>query len=398
MFQPQASGQVGKTIDDLFAEVARRVPGFGGMFLSDDETILQVYLTDLNPLVITAARAAIAAVFGAQRIPQAGIRELQGQYGFLQLKEWKDRLLPLHALLSLNVSQTGIYHSKNRLRIGLLKMNSLSLVEQELVRLSIPREAVIIEEVGHVEFLSHTVQSHIRPVIGGVQITASPSGTICTLGFNAIRSGVNGFVTASHCTNTQGGVESTVFHQPTVSGTTNRIGLETVDPTYFTGGVCPSGQRCRYSDSAFARYDTGVSFDRGIIARTGLGSINISHTYPTFRIVSKYYGVWAGETLNKVGKTTGWTQGNVDLLCQNVTIGNTTILCAHRVAANAANGDSGSPVFKITNLPQSRDVELRGVVFGGQSFLWRVWFWFSHMGDVEYELGSLTVCAPGFVC
>jgi hypothetical protein len=38
---PRAAPQ---TIDDLFAEVAKRVPGFGGMFIRDEA--VQVYLLD----------------------------------------------------------------------------------------------------------------------------------------------------------------------------------------------------------------------------------------------------------------------------------------------------------------------------------------------------------------
>ncbi len=77
--QPQAiSGGPMRTLDDLFAEVARRVPAFGGMFLSEDEQTLQVYLTDLRPPIVAAAQAAIAAVFGTQRIPLGGIQAIQG--------------------------------------------------------------------------------------------------------------------------------------------------------------------------------------------------------------------------------------------------------------------------------------------------------------------------------
>lgn len=77
-----------QSLDDLFAEVAKRVPAFGGMFIGQDKT-LQVYL--LDPSQRAAAEAAIIAVFGRERLPQGRIQSLQGQYGFLQLKDWHDR-------------------------------------------------------------------------------------------------------------------------------------------------------------------------------------------------------------------------------------------------------------------------------------------------------------------
>ena len=41
-----------QTLDDSFAAVARAVPEFGGMFLSDDEGTLKVYLTKTNPSLV----------------------------------------------------------------------------------------------------------------------------------------------------------------------------------------------------------------------------------------------------------------------------------------------------------------------------------------------------------
>ncbi len=168
-------------------------------------------------------------------------------------------------------------------------------------------------------------------------------------------------MTASHCTNIQGGVESTVFYQPTITES-NRVGVEAVDPLYQQFPAFPSGRWYRYSDSAFARYDGGVSFSQGYIARTtGLGSITIDSTYPTFCIAAKTNSIILGESpINKIGQTTGWTQGPITAVCQNVNVSltNITLLCQHRVRANVAGGDSGSPVFKITNSPNSGDVML----------------------------------------
>jgi hypothetical protein len=81
---------------------------------------------------------------------------------------------------------------------------------------------------------------------GGLQIETS--GKYCTLGFTALQSGTLGFVGNSHCTQTQGGVESTPAYQsvyPQLAGT------ELTDPYYTSGGSCPAGRICRHSDSAF---------------------------------------------------------------------------------------------------------------------------------------------------
>lgn len=382
-----------QTIDDLFAKVARRVPAFGGMFLSDDGQVLQVYLTDLKAEVVSAVEAAIAAVFGSESIPQGGIRAIRGQYGFLQLKGWHDRMYMV--LLTLpGVTLTDIDDARNRLLIGVEKMEMLELVEQELAKLGIPGEAFIIEQAGPVE-VDVTLRDRVRPVVGGLQIAFGDNYT-CSLGFNAIRSGVSGFVTCSHCTGTQGSVDGTVFHQPTISGTANRIGIETVDPPFFTGGECPTGRQCRYSDSAFAQFDTGVAASHGFIARpVGIGSITIAGN---FRIVWEELPM-VNQTVERVGRTTGWRRGKVTNICVNVnkSMTNITLLCQYLANYYSESGDSGSPVFTITNSPNQYDVHLNGIHWGKTP--WNIFWWrriFSVIAWVQNpgELGVIDTCDP----
>jgi hypothetical protein len=388
----------GESLDTLLVEVAKRVPAFGGMFIGPDGA-LQVDLLDrrLEP----AALEAIAAVFGPERVPPGTIQVLQGQYSFLQLQAWHEGMMT--EILGLpGVIFTDIDEMEHRLRVGVEVQELQGVVEARLAGLGIPRAAVIIEETEPIELVAHTLRSRVRPLVGGLQINFS--NFLCSLGFIAIRNGVQGIVTNSHCTNIQGGVEGTVYHQPIASGTTNRIGRETVDPLYFTGGACPAGRRCRYSDSAFARvpHPSGpaVTVSLGRIARpTGLGSITISHTSPPFRVVGETSSPLAGETLNKVGRTTGRTQGVVSNTCVNTNVfgSNITLLCQHFVNAGVSGGDSGSPVFRITNSPAAGDVRLYGVLWGGNSS--GTLFVFSGLGVAgvqrSTELGPLTTCAPG---
>lgn len=211
-------------------------------------------------------------------------------------------------------------------------------------------------------------------------------------------------MTNSHCTNIQGGIEGTIYHQPTTLSLFS-IGVEIIDPPYFTSldgvGACPAERRCRYSDTAFARYDAGISFNKGLIARPdGLGSLNISHTTPYFRIVEEFNFPIAGEFLHKVGRTTGWTQGLVSDTCVNANVSDTdiTLLCQDLVNAGVGGGDSGSPVFGIVNSPAPGDARLYGILWGGNAD--GTLFAFSAMGNFNVqrvtELGPLDTCAPGF--
>lgn len=395
MLQPQASGQVGQTVDDLLVEVARRVPAFGGMFLSDDEQTLQVYLTDLRPPLVAAAQTAIAAIFGAQHIPQGGIRGIQGQYGFLQLKHWYDRMWgALVEAIPGGVTLTDIDDARNRLLVGVINLELQSRVEQELAKLGIPREAVVIEQVGPGK-LDTTLRDRVRPLVGGIQIFPY----FCTLGFNAIRSGVSGFVTNSHCTDQWFRDDGTVHHQPMAFFDINRIGREAFDPPLYTGGGCPSGRQCRQSDSAYGQLDSGVRGNLGFLARPeGLGSIRIAGN---FRIVDKRDPSQVGQTVERVGRSSGWRRGKITNICvdiHDVHGPGITMRCQFLADYYSESGDSGSPVFTILNSPSQYDVRLNGIHWGQISWSGLTRRVFSGIWNIQMDLGALMVCDPWFQC
>lgn len=245
-----------------------------------------------------------------------------------------------------------------------------------------PLEAVIVSEVEPVQPMV-TLRDKVRPTAGGLQIAFSIY--LCTLGFNNYRNSTLGFATNSHCTEVQGGVEGTDYGQPSLA---YPIGVEYADPQYWTGGGCPSGRRCRWSDSALAYYDASVSVDFGKIARTtywgrSSGSITIDDNNPRMTIIDEEPWPLQGEMLDKIGRTTGWTYGWVQQTCvhTNVAYSDITLLCQEWVDAGVGSGDSGSPVF----LWQDDQVTLYGLLWGGTSNN----FVFSAMANIEYELGEL---------
>lgn len=381
-----------ETLDERLARLSDQIPGFGGIFL-DERGRIAVYLVKGEVTTLSAQQigAAIARALGWDEpgLRAGDIRILPGQYSFRQLKEWSDRLLP-HVLEIQGVVLTDIDEARNRLRIGVEDEAAAEAVRETLVSLGVPREAVIVEEVEPILPMA-TLRDMVRPVIGGVQINFP--GYLCTLGFAAVRSGIAGFVTASHCTNVQGGVEGTPYWQPR-EATDTFIGTEIADPLYTWRLGCPRGRVCRYSDSAFAQLAPGVSASLGVLARTSeLGSLEIAGG---FQITAEATRRIVGEVLNKVGRTTGWSQGPITQTCVNVGVTGTRIvlLCQDFVRATVDAGDSGSPVFKITN-QSTGSVTLYGVLWGGNSS--GTSFVYSPIGNIQRsdELGSLRTCAVG---
>jgi hypothetical protein len=385
----------GRTIDEQFAAIARQSPSFGGMYLDEERNVLYVYSWDQSAGAAALADAAVGAVFGDKR-PSARIQILPARYGFHELKQWHDRLSP-DVLAMPGVVMTDIDDRSNRVTVGVESLESKGAIEDRLFEIGIPAEAVNIVKTPAVA-LEASLRDRRRPLVGGLQIAFQSGGStfLCTEGFNAVRAGVIGFVTNSHCTAVQGGVQNTAIHQPTILLNLNHVGVETVDPTYFVGAPCPAGRRCRRSDSAFIRRDALVSSNQGRIARTALGSFAWDGV-STFRIVREADPL-VGQVVTKVGRTTGRTAGVVQQTCANFNVLNTTItqLCQSRAAYLSNPGDSGSPVFRIVNAPAVNDVALGGIHWGSGGV-------FSTISNIQrnvfhVELGPLTTCAPGFVC
>jgi hypothetical protein len=239
-------------------------------------------------------------------------------------------------------------------------------------RLGVPAAALAVETVEPVRLVS-TLSDYTRPTEGGLQIGTSG----CTLGLNVYYSnayvgvpvGTAGFFTASHCSTTSGVTDGVVETQGGV-----RIGYEAYDPPYFTNAqstACPVNRHCRYSDVSFFAYDAGVSWSLGRVARTlsfGLGLNNrgdttIDAAHPQFTLVAGVNPT-VGTYLDKVGRTTGWTEGAVSATCVDVSqgIADHLILCQDRVDAFADGGDSGSPVFQWTY--SGSNAYVSGIVWG----------------------------------
>ena len=381
-----------ETSDDLLANVAKQVPGFGGMFFDRDGT-LQVYMVDQKEPLSATSMAFLGDVIareigGGERLSGRGMEIREGQYDFLALHGWHQQMSP-EVLAIPGVVSTDIDDGENQLRVGIEGSPGVAEeVEKTLSILGIPRKAVRINVEKPIE---QYLRSRRRPLRGGLQINFG--GFLCTLGFIAVRNGVNGYVTNSHCTTTQGGVQGTVEHQPTASGTTNRVGIEIADPTYFTGSGCPAGRRCRRSDSSFIQVPhpsgpTNVTIARGTIARPAVNSFNWNGS-DIFNITSEGSAV-VGQAVTKVGRTTGRTAGTVSQTCVNTNVSGSTITQLCQTFANYGNagGDSGSPVFRITTLP---NVVLVGINWGGNGTI----SVFSPITQIQQELGALNTCAGG---
>jgi hypothetical protein len=235
-----------------------------------------------------------------------------------------------------------------------------------------------------------TLRDRWRPTQAGIQIHFG--NYLCSMGFNADLGSQRSFITASHCTNTQGGVEGTQYYQPLSSVDATVIATEVDDPEYFnfkTDAMCPRGKLCRYSDASRELYSSSsVESTRGAIAKpSGVNDNSLDVPDGSSFTVTDQGDVGKDATVNKVGRTTGWTQGKVTATCVNTNVSGSRIhqLCQTFVDAGVGGGDSGSGVFQITS---GNNVKLVGILWGGSSD--GSMFVYSPFSGVVKELGALT--------
>jgi hypothetical protein len=357
----------------------RTVPGFGGFFF-DSEGRPTVYLKSVAQR--GEAERRLAPFLGSQRLTVSSLRVLPARYDWDQLERWFTQA----STSVLGVSGTVFVdadESSNRVVLG-VERGSGARIRGALTRLGVPDAAIIVRETEPIRFAA-TLRGRVRPAVGGLQINFSDSFSdiLCTLGFNAIRNGQRSFITNSHCTLRRGGTEGTRYWQPTQTRVPTVIATEASDPLYFrnTNG-CPPGFRCRFSDAARAAYASGTTVTLGRIAKTtgvNNGSVTISGSFTITREASAS----VGQTVGKVGRTSGWTQGRLTRRCVNIHVEGTDIglICQNLVSARARPGDSGSPVFL-----GNTTIALVGVLWGGDSEV----FAYSPISNIERELGALT--------
>jgi hypothetical protein len=362
--------------------LARAVPGFGGFYLDGGTPV--VYLK--NSAERGDVERALAPFLRAEGFAASQLRILPGRYEWAQLERWFTQ-----ASTAVLAGAGGIFvdadEASNRVLIG-VERGAAARIRVIVARLGIPEEAVTIQETEPFHF-GATLRSRVRPVVGGLQINFSTS--LCTLGFNAIRNGQSSFITNTHCSTTRGRTDGTLYYQPTKTLAPTPIGTEVSDPAYFENiNGCPVSYRCRFSDAARAAYASGISFSLGRIARTAGPNIS-SNPSNNPRTITGSFSITAegnasvGVTVNKIGRTTGWTQGKVTNSCVNILVTGTNIvyLCQTIVAAGNWFGDSGSPVFK-----GNTNVTLTGILWGGNDT--GTLYGYSTLRNIERELGSLT--------
>lgn len=393
------------TSDDEWARAARaEVPGFAGYYFEDGVPV--ILLKDhrqreaaeryLAPALAQASRGR-----NAGPMPRPVVRKVT--HDFAELKGWFDQLdglmLPRADVNSLDVDEVN-----NRVTIGVRDDAAVQALRREAARLRVPPGALGFKIVGPA-VPAIGLRDWTSTLTGGFQIAGPPPPGytgVCTFGFNAVHQGVWVFVTNSHCTYNPFVMGSTIITQPTyVQG--NEIGTEYADRgLYACAGI---GTSCRKSDAAYIRHNGSRTIGQGKIAYTqlGYGAPAPLEVLGYYDITRRYTTVAVGDFLDKTGRTSGSTYGQVLEACvtayQEHSGVRYTLQCQDLSSVWSQGGDSGSPMYVY----RYGNAELYGILWGGPPLPDGTKdpnkTYSSRLAGIEQDLGPLTyLCAPAYVC
>ena len=349
----------------MFFEIAQRVPAFGGVHRRGDVTVISVTDTIERESVHEALRSWISDYARVRGLSDEDLEWRVVAFGYADLTEWRQSIATSIASgEDVSVSFVGVSERENRVVVGLRAQAAEASVRASLASRGIPTEALTFKLAGMAasdaglsfpepsgspgtpttDTLLHET---FDPTPGGVgaQYEADNELIPCSFGFNARKedySGDLGFLTASHCSETVGGVDGSVtFRQ---NGDSNPVGVEAIDPWFSCGW------NCKLADAAWYEFESGRDADFALIARTqdSLGNLPDSRKLGSpsrFQVNGAVSNPVEGDSVFKIGNATGWTTGEVQDTCVNFSRFGFTLECQDLADYGRATGDSGGPVL-----------------------------------------------------
>jgi hypothetical protein len=380
-------GQAADTMnpDELEAQLADRVPGFAGWVHQDDGTTVMMMVRS-SKAAATDRTAGLAAL---TRAMDDKVQTKPALWDSRQLLTFKDKVFSMAS--TKGVIATSIDRQSNRVEVTYnadLDANGIEELAAKLVAAGVPRAALVMKP-GELPTSVATVGASVRaqplPLAAGAQFNfATSKGTfVCSVGVPAVRGGVRGFVTASHCSER---VYSVTAASTMTAPNGTFIGRETVDPAAF-GCSLPDTLGCREADALFVSGGPANATDFGRVLITNTGSLTVTGTIP---VRGSLAFPTVGQRIFKTGRTTGTRSSRVARVCVNTLVGDGAgatygALCSVEVDSRTfiAGGDSGSSVW----LNDGTGAVITGIVSYGSPTVGG----FSPWGGVTKELGALTI-------
>lgn len=364
--------------DRLYNYVSKQFPYFAGIFSENDRVVVSVTV-DPDSLTAPDVRGLVAALVAAEvpfaRGLDAGrvlLRKVDNSFAALYEARVALRSRPRPVELTVE----DIDEVKNRLVFGTYSPSGVAAVQQWVSAEGV-NDISLVEVWKDPRFMQTTLHSDHSTLgyVGGILIMRA--GGSCSLGLNVYRTpggvvdSVNKyFLTASHCGNVWFGADTGTLGGKWGQGSLlPTIADEYYDPLPFTGGACPVGYACRWSDAMLVKYRSGIG------TSWIHGGLFVTETPPSGP--RPYLKLWNGfltggynpyapypPPVLATGATTGTTIGTFISFCADYGILGSSIklLCQDKITNAIEGGDSGGPVFETVYWSQYSP---RGIRWGG---------------------------------
>jgi len=389
-------------------ELAQVIPALAGFFFDTSGNVV-VLLKGVGESQATKgllrSRFGKELARGRRRNPRADLIVQTAKYTFLELKEWRDRLMNADVLAAPGVVWLDLDEARNRVAIGLdfgADPAAAGLIAQDL---GVPAEAVEFEVTGPY-VPQQTLRDEVRPIQGGMQIqrVSGTSAASCTLGFTAVWQDQDVFLTAGHCSPDPTGADGVEQFQPVAPLTASDSAAITAIGREIAHSSAPCGnRRCSYSDAAVYALiaDTVAPIPSepwilGRIAKPAWGCFPGPCNPPVLDLAPSPY--WVVDTthetfvvndlVSKIGSATGWSQGYVQKTCVNVSPAQgVTYYCQMYANYGQDDGDSGAPILLDIQGAADSTVTLGGIHSGkaGKNAVFSPW------SGIVQDYGSLSV-------
>jgi hypothetical protein len=387
-------------LDAVFDSLAREAPSFAGIVFRDGR--YKVLLTDITdsarirPAVMRALMSRVVYMSPkGPRLPDPVLAYAKVRFSWLELMSIYDRIYTTFDVSRL--SATDVDEEANRVVLYAATDNDAAQVQdfiQSKLSNDSARITVRIRRPATPDQL--TLLDRIRPIVGGLQV--KPGCTALTVGY---RNAQPVLLTNSHCTDLRYRPDGGMTRQ---NSSSPLWGAEVHDPAAY---LCSLSARCRKADLA-AYTLSGVDLEPGETQAYQVGSIAKPSTrnlglnmqngtldiVGAFQIIAVKYWAVSGETLERVGVTTGWQYGTQAFSCQNINYNSNNspwvvrILCNDLGTTFSQPGDSGGPVFQVVDpLSGGLNVVLVGINHG--SYDYDASNFYSNFNQMRQEIPSL---------
>ena len=403
-----------KTYDEEMAAIDSEAPGFAGAFLTPEgEFVLLVAEGRDSARVLGAFRARLSPI---NRSHATLVRRVRWSFNELATAR-----AMMEQVAEGELVWSDIDEASNRVAAAVGAPALAGALTAALVGRGMD-PAMIHVVVDRAPKLTSTLEDGLRPVIGAMAIDMEQFAAACTGSFAVQYYGYSTdyFSTNSHCTTTRFGLDTALtIRQPTWWAsdypTLGRIGNEVVDPNLFWGmTMCTTNSYCRYSDaSLFAATSASVT---GRIAQTTYSASTPGSSGSTTLAASNFNvagaltnnDIYVGLAVNKIGRVTGWTTGQVEATCVRLYYAYPEVPqtfhfeCQMQAGTTTKKGDSGSPVFVVN---EDGTVTIAGQGWGGSNLYYLdpngnennniyASVVFSSWPDLQTDLGNILPKAP----